>query len=123
MRAWHFTPSDSAGGSASQRGGAPLWSAAAPPPTPVVLGQRRDLETSSLQVSDANFLPFDRLEKPLAVEVKVRYRSSLQAATIQPADSDRVAVAFDHPVTGVMRGQAAVFYADDIVVGGGTIER
>jgi len=89
----------------------------------VVLGQRRDLETSSLQVSDANFLPLDRLEKPLAVEVKVRYRSSLQAATILPADSDRVAVAFDHPVTGVTRGQAAVFYAGDIVVGGGTIER
>ena len=89
----------------------------------VVLGQRRDLETSSLQVSDTIFLPFDRLEKLLAVEVKVRYRSTLQAATIQPADSGRIAVAFDHPVTGVTPGQAAVFYEGDIVVGGGTIER
>ncbi len=88
----------------------------------VVLGQRRDLETSSLQVSDTIFLPFDRLEEPLTVEVKVRYRSTLQRATIQPADSGRVAVAFDHPVAGVTPGQAAVFYDGDTVVGGGTIE-
>jgi tRNA-uridine 2-sulfurtransferase len=87
----------------------------------VVLGQRRDLETSSLQVSEAIFLPFDRLEKPLTVEVKVRYRSTLQLATIRPADSGRVAVAFDHPVTGVTPGQAAVFYDGEVVVGGGTI--
>jgi tRNA-uridine 2-sulfurtransferase len=88
----------------------------------VVLGQRRDLETSSLQVSDAIFLPFDRLEEPLTVEVKVRYRSTLQAATIRPADSGRVAVVFEHPVIGVTPGQAAVFFDGDTVVGGGTIE-
>jgi tRNA-uridine 2-sulfurtransferase len=88
----------------------------------VVLGQRRDLETSSLQVSDAIFLPFDRLEEPLTVEVKIRYRSTLQAATIRPADSGRVAVVFEHPVIGVTPGQAAVFFDGDTVVGGGTIE-
>jgi len=88
----------------------------------VVLGQRRDLETASLEVSDACFLPFDRLEVPLSVGVKVRYRSMLQAATIRPAGGSRIAIDFERPVAGVTPGQAAVFYDDDVVVGGGTIE-
>jgi tRNA-specific 2-thiouridylase len=88
----------------------------------VVLGQRRDLETASLEVSDACILPFDRLEAPLSVGVKVRYRSTLQPATIRPAGGNRISVDFKRPVIGVTPGQAAVFYDDDVVVGGGTIE-
>ncbi|MHB8845922.1 MAG: tRNA 2-thiouridine(34) synthase MnmA [Nitrospirota bacterium] len=87
----------------------------------VVLGQRRDLETLSVEVSDVRFLPFDRLEAPLSVGVKVRYRSALQPATIRPIANDRIAVDFEQPVAGVTPGQAAVFYDGDTVVGGGTI--
>jgi tRNA-specific 2-thiouridylase len=88
----------------------------------VVLGQRRDLEASFLEVSSAHFQCFERLETPLSVEVKVRYRSALQRATIRLVKSGRISVAFDHPVTGVTPGQAAVFYSGDAVVGGGIIE-
>jgi len=88
----------------------------------VVLGRRADLETYHLQVSDANFLPFDRLSAPLSVGVKVRYRSALHRATIKNAGRGRIAVDFDHPVAGVSPGQAAVFYDGDTVVGGGIIE-
>lgn len=88
----------------------------------VVLGQREDLATAFMRVSDAVFLPFDTLSAPLSVGVKVRYRSSLHRATIQPADNDRVAVAFEQPVAGVTPGQAAVFYDGEAVVGGGIIE-
>jgi tRNA-specific 2-thiouridylase len=88
----------------------------------VVLGQRGDLETTSLIVSDPRFLPFDRLEAPLSVGVKVRYRSVLQPATIRSANGSRISVIFERPVAGVTPGQAAVFYDKDEVVGGGTIE-
>lgn len=88
----------------------------------VVLGQREDLATAFFRVSDAVFLPFDRLSAPLSVDIKVRYRSALHRATITPSDNDRVAVAFDQPVAGVTPGQAAVFYDGETVVGGGIIE-
>lgn len=87
----------------------------------VVLGQRRDLETLSVEVSDARFLPFDRLEAPLSVGVKIRYRSAFQPATIRPAAGDRITIDFERPVAGATPGQAAVFYDGDVVVGGGTI--
>ena len=88
----------------------------------VVLGQRTDLETGHLQVSDANFLPFDDVSAPLSVDVKVRYRSAHHRATIRNAGNGLIAVVFDHPVAGVTPGQAAVFYDGDTVVGGGIIE-
>ena len=88
----------------------------------VVLGQHADLETSSLQVSDAIFLPFDRPSASLAVDVMVRYRSALHRAMIRPAENGRIEVAFDRPVAGVTPGQAAVFYDGDTIIGGGIID-
>lgn len=88
----------------------------------VVLGRRRDLETASCLVADCRFLPFDRLEHPLSVDVKVRYRSAPARAVIRPAENGRVRVSFDRPAAGVTPGQAAVFYDGDVVVGGGIIE-
>ena len=89
----------------------------------VVLGQRHELDTLSFQVSDAMFMPFDRLASSLTVDVKVRYRSPLPRATIAPAEPGRVSVSFEKPVPGVTPGQAAVFFDGDSVVGGGIIER
>jgi tRNA-specific 2-thiouridylase len=89
----------------------------------VVLGQRRELDTLSFQVSDALFPALDRLTSSLAVDVKVRYRSPLHRAAITPSGQGRVSVAFEKPVPGVTPGQAAVFYDGDVVVGGGIIER
>ena len=42
-------------------------------------------------------------------------------ATIEMADEDVIRVKFDRPVARITPGQSAVFYIDDIVVGGGKI--
>jgi tRNA-specific 2-thiouridylase len=86
----------------------------------VVLGAQADLSTRELVVSHPNLIAVDRLAEPLSVAVKIRYRSPFAPATIEP-DHDRIRVRFDHPVQGVCPGQAAVFYRDDAVVGGGVI--
>ena len=87
----------------------------------VVLGKRAELETREMLVSDLNFIHPDALRALMKVQVKVRYRSSLVPAVIEPVEGDRVRVSFEHPVAGVSPGQAAVFYVEDTVVGGGTI--
>lgn len=88
----------------------------------VVLGQREELGTSGMLVSETHFIPFDRLTAPLPVDVKVRYRSASVPAEIRPSDGGSIFVVFRRPVSGVTPGQAAVFYDGDTVVGGGIID-
>jgi tRNA-specific 2-thiouridylase len=52
--------------------------------------------------------------------VKIRYRGPSESATIT-VKNDYAEVEFDQPVRAVTPGQAAVFYAGEIVLGGGTI--
>ena len=89
----------------------------------IVLGRLSDLQTAEMSVSDLNFIAIDQLRARMKVLVKIRYRSPFVPAVIEPAASDRIRVAFDHPVPGVCPGQAAVFYDGDVVVGGGIIEK
>lgn len=89
----------------------------------IVLGKLSDLQTAEMSISDFNFIAIDQLRARMKVLVKIRYRSPFVPAVIEPAASERIHVIFDHPVPGVCPGQAAVFYDDDMVVGGGIIEK
>jgi len=57
------------------------------------------------------------------MQVKARIRSAQKEAeaTIQPLDNTALKVTFLSPNDGITPGQSAVFYLDDSVVGGGTI--
>jgi tRNA-specific 2-thiouridylase len=87
----------------------------------IVIGDRPDLVAAGCVVENVSFVagqpPADE-----AVDVKVRYRSRPVPARLA-AEGDRWRVMFDDPQAAVAPGQAAVFYHDDVVVGGGTIER
>ncbi len=87
----------------------------------IVVGKKRDLETSELTVVNASMTSGETLNAPFPVTVKIRYRSPFAPAMIEPAAAGRLRVRFERPVTGVCPGQAAVFYQDDAVLGGGII--
>ncbi|HQJ38252.1 MAG TPA: tRNA 2-thiouridine(34) synthase MnmA, partial [Bacillota bacterium] len=42
---------------------------------------------------------------------------------VTPIDNERVRVVFQEPQRAITPGQAVVFYQEDILVGGGTIEK
>jgi tRNA-specific 2-thiouridylase len=60
---------------------------------------------------------------PLRCTVKTRYRQTDIPCEIIPHGDDRIEVRFDEPVAAVTPGQSAVFYLDEVCLGGGIIEQ
>jgi len=88
----------------------------------VVAGQEADLETGRLTARDVNWLSIAPPTGPIRGGVKVRYRHAEASATIRPLPGGRIEAEFDAPQRAVTPGQAAVFYAEDLCLGGGWIE-
>ncbi|MDH7500482.1 MAG: tRNA 2-thiouridine(34) synthase MnmA, partial [candidate division NC10 bacterium] len=87
----------------------------------VIIGEEGDLLRSELVVEGANWIPFHRLAGEMEVTVKIRYQHAGAPARIRPLPGDRAQVEFREPQRAITPGQAAVFYQEDLVVGGGII--
>lgn len=77
--------------------------------------------SAAAAVRDVNWLSIAPPASPLRCGVKVRYRDTPHPAMIFPQDADQVRVVFDDPVRAVTPGQSAVFYDEDVVLGGGIL--
>lgn len=86
----------------------------------VVLGIDKDLLRDGMIVSRLNLQKYDRLPAPLETITKVRYKDPGTAAIISQ-HNDQIEVLFSEGVSAIAPGQAAVFYENDDVVGGGWI--
>lgn len=86
----------------------------------VILGGEADLYRKRLRVRDVSFLSGRTPSAPMRVTAKLRYSQKPAPATVWPEDGGAV-VEFDKPERAVSPGQAAVFYEDDYLLGGGTI--
>lgn len=87
----------------------------------VTLGPGGGLGRKDILVGGVNLIARERLEGSCPARVKIRYRQPEQPARLIPLPDGRVRVEFDAPQRGVAAGQAAVFYENDRVLGGGTI--
>jgi tRNA-specific 2-thiouridylase len=88
----------------------------------VVVGSRSELERSTLNAAEVNWIAGAPPSGPLRVTAQIRYRHHPVAATVDAVENGRASVRFDSPVTAVTPGQAVVFYDGDVVVGGGWID-
>jgi tRNA-specific 2-thiouridylase len=89
----------------------------------VVVGTREEVMNSSFIVNDLNWIAIESLKEPLEVEVKIRSAQTAAAARIEPFERYSVKVTFHLPNDSISPGQSAVFYQDDLVIGGGVIEK
>jgi tRNA-specific 2-thiouridylase len=87
----------------------------------VVVGSDEHLYSKTLRARRLNFISVNCLAEPMRVSVKIRHRHEPAAATLEKSGEDEVLATFDQPQRAVTPGQAAVFYNDGIVVGGGWI--
>lgn len=92
----------------------------------VTVGADEELLSRNLRADRLNWISISELTVPLRVLAKVRHRHEPQPATLSPgpanAQGEPTAIAvFDEPQRAITPGQAAVFYQQDEVVGGGWI--
>ena len=84
----------------------------------VIVGEESELYRKEFTVTDINLLLVDEINEWMDVTVKTRYSSKEAKAKIIQ-DGSNIKVVFDEPQKAITPGQSAVFYVDDIVLGGG----
>ncbi|OEF25351.1 tRNA 2-thiouridine(34) synthase MnmA [Vibrio rumoiensis] len=91
------------------------------------------LKSEGLIASQLHWVDRKNLTQTIRCSVKTRYRQQDIPCTIEPidvtdiensdlTDNRSIKVIFDEPQVAVTPGQSAVFYADDVCLGGGIIE-
>ena len=88
----------------------------------VIVGEECELYKKEFTVEEVNLLLVDEITDGMYVQVKTRYSAKEYQAKLYNVEKDRLKVIFDEPQKSITPGQSAVFYLDDIVVGGGKIE-
>ena len=98
----------------------------------VVVAPRAEAARSTCVVGAINWVSIEPPTAPLELEVQVRYRSGPERALLTPlppTDADHAAerphrcrLEFAEPQFSITPGQAAVFYAGEVLLGGGLIQ-
>lgn len=87
----------------------------------VTVAYDEELFCDRLVARNINLIDRERIDKPLRLQVKIRYNQKAQWATVAQTADDELSIVFDEPQRAIAKGQAAVLYDGDVVVGGGRI--
>lgn len=88
----------------------------------VIVGDYLDLIQPECLLNNTNWMGGDP-EAGTAITIKIRYNFPAVAARVYPQQGHRARIVFDEPQAAISPGQAGVCYVDDLVLGGGWIER
>jgi tRNA-specific 2-thiouridylase len=89
----------------------------------LVVGEKDTVEQRDFLVDRVNWCLLPALGQPFTATVQIRHQHAGGVASITPLGGNRARVTFDTTQWAITPGQAAVFYRDDLVVGGGWIDR
>ena len=87
----------------------------------VVLGDLKSLEKVEMRLKDWNIINPSLLLGHDDVIVKIRYRKEANRCTVTLLLDNTLHVQLHEPLTAIAAGQAAAFYRDDVILGGGII--
>jgi tRNA-specific 2-thiouridylase len=89
----------------------------------VIVGDELALERDAFTADRCNWIPFEAPPASFEVTAKIRYNHPGTAATVTAVPGGKTTVKLHTPQRAITPGQAAVFYQDDLVIGGGWITR
>ena len=87
----------------------------------LVVGVETELGSQVLTAGEVNWVAGTAPAGPSRLQVKTRYTAREAWAMVTPLETGRVEVRFEEPQRDLTPGQAAVFYAGEVVLGGGLI--
>ena len=87
----------------------------------VVLASLQALEKTKMFLKDWNIVSRERLLGHTDVIVKIRYRKQENHCTVTVTSDNLLYVQLHEPLTAIAPGQAAAFYKDGLLLGGGII--
>lgn len=87
----------------------------------VVISDLKALEKTEMRLKEWNIINPSLLLGRDDVIVKIRYRKQANRCTVTLQPDHTLHVQLHEPLTAVASGQAAAFYRDDVVLGGGII--
>lgn len=80
------------------------------------------LEQTEMYLTDWHVMnPSALFETTDEIIVKIRYRKQANRCTVTPTSDGRLHIRLHEPLAAIAAGQAAAFYRDDVVLGGGII--
>ncbi len=88
----------------------------------IVVGSKEQAMHKKIRIGGINRLTLDKFSKEEELDVKIRYATAKSPAIVTSKGKDEAIVEFKDPQFAPTPGQAAVFYREEIVVGGGWIE-
>ena len=89
----------------------------------VRVGRAIDLLCAEFEAATVNWVSIPPPESPIECEVRIRNLHQPARAQVIPVEGNKVLVRFEQPQRAVTPGQTAVFYAKEVVLGGGRIAK
>lgn len=87
----------------------------------IVVGDESDLYRRQMEVGECNWFIKNSPNVSIECKAKIRYRHEPSDCTVEFGESGDVTVDFKEPQRAITPGQSAVFYVNDMVLGGGVI--
>ncbi len=88
----------------------------------ITVGNQESLFCTEFIVDQINLISLAAITKSIKAQIKIRYNDEGHSGMVFPDEDGKLRVVFDYPQKSVTPGQSAVFFSDDLVIGGGIID-
>jgi tRNA-specific 2-thiouridylase len=89
----------------------------------VIVGPKESLAVDRLTAGFLNWIVIKNIQKPTQAKARLRSRQVETLCEIVPLTKTRIEVRFEQPQYSAAPGQSIVFYQEDMVLGGGIIQK